>query len=163
MLNVFQDFSSLNRQIGAGRDTALGVESNDYWVAYLQVTYQGDPTRDYDPNFNDDPNAMADLAGQTTGTFSNIIVTNEQGVPAGGEGSLIYIETLRDYFFNNNNVSERGLNVAHELGHQFGIQGHRDTDAIMKTSTVNVTTSEEYFIPAHLNMIRWRVKSPGQP
>ncbi len=62
-----------------------------------------------------------------------------------------------------NTSTDRGLTVAHELGHQFGIAGHRDTDAVMKTSTANVSTTEELFIPEHLNMIRWRVKSPGQP
>ena len=87
--------------------------------------------------------------------------------PTGGFGSLIYIETLTDYFRgktypNGSPILERGIDTAHEIGHQFGISGDGTSDKIMNGKVTSVAVGEEKFIPAHLNIIRCRINSPGQ-
>ena len=157
-LNVSDTVNSINQQIGQGIESRNN-ESDDFWVAYIQIAYQGDANRDFDPNFGLGP-LDQDLAGQTTTDPLTNSVTNSSQVPVGGNGSLIYIETLRDYFTFRGR-GENGLTVAHELGHQFGIQGHRGTDKVMQISTASVQAGDEKFVSDHINIIRWRVRSPG--
>lgn len=47
--------------------------------------------------------------------------------------------------------------MPHEIGHQFGIRG--DTPGFGLMSYNNELT----FVDRHLNVIRWRRKSPGIP
>jgi hypothetical protein len=162
-------FFSLNNPGTAGFDVTgqinLGIqslnnESDNFWGVYIQIAYQGEPSRSYDPNF-----ALSeidtDVAGQTPSLGDTDSVSNSLGVPAGGEGSLIFIETLSDYF-RNRGGSERGLVTAHEIGHQFGIKGDGTNDGVMRGSIVNVPLGDERFVPEHINIMRWRVKSPGK-
>jgi hypothetical protein len=155
-LNVVE--TSVAGQINLGRESDSN-EADDFWVVYIQIAYQGSSNRSHDPNFaqNEDD---TDVAGQTSVSGVTNSVTSSAGVPRGGLGSLIYVETLTDYF-RYRQVNERGLVVAHEIGHQFGIAGHRPTDAVMKPSVSSVQSTEEKLVPDHINIIRWRVKSPG--
>jgi hypothetical protein len=51
----------------------------------------------------------------------------------------------------------RRATAAHEVGHQFGLAG--DVAGYHIMSTYEVLD----FVDTHLNVLRWRVKSPGQP
>ncbi len=148
----------ITAQIGQGQDSGSS-ESNDFWVSYVQIAYQGDSIKDADPNFalTDDDK---DVAGQTP-AVTNDSVSNSSQVPLGGQGSLVYIETLSDYF-RNRGFSERGLVTAHEIGHQFGINGDGINQGVMTGSATSIQIGDEKFIPLHINVMRWRVKSPGK-
>lgn len=57
------------------------------------------------------------------------------------------------------------LTVPHELGHQFGLLGDqkRTTFKIMDYSNyIGNVVNEESFHPEHINIMRRRVKSPGE-
>lgn len=77
--------------------------------------------------------------------------SSEATVPKGSEGSILFLETVRD---------SGGLlpivSAPHEVGHQFGLKGDATGFGLM---SVEGTT----FVDRHLNVLRWRVKSPGQP
>ena len=100
----------------------------------------------------------------TTGKFSGsghgvgvdakdaIYIGGSGSVPRGSIGSLTFVEVLRDRFDPLASVDT----AAHELGHQFGLMG----DGAGNQGIMNGQSFE--FIPAHINMLRWRVKSPGE-
>ncbi len=82
-------------------------------------------------------------------------------VPKGSEGSLVYVETIRDFDANVDrtifpNPDFRTRSAPHEVGHQLGLAGDKPNFGIM--------TGDETpkFVPSHINILRWRVKSPGQ-
>jgi hypothetical protein len=66
---------------------------------------------------------------------------------------MIYLETIQDL------LRYQDLAVPHEIGHQFGLKGHAEGFGVM--SAGGLKTAE--FVPRHLNVLMWRVKSPGQP
>jgi hypothetical protein len=143
------------------------IEKDDFWIGYLLIGYQESDlpmlglNRDADPydltNPNDVPffgvapcdNSQEDLVDTTASSY---------GVHKGCIGALLLIETMRDA---NTLLSSSQLmtNVApHELGHQFGIRGDKCNFGIMSPTTCD--NSE--FIPQHINIMRWRVSSPGE-
>lgn len=86
--------------------------------------------------------------------------------------SFLFLEMIqeaatRNLIFDTDNYR---VVAPHEVGHQFGLSG--DTSplsgevvyGIMSYGKGVVTVNPPYlkFVPAHLNMLRWRVKSPGQ-
>ncbi|MDQ3798462.1 MAG: hypothetical protein M3384_03335 [Acidobacteriota bacterium] len=155
--NLNVEDSEVLLQIGQGRDSNSN-EADDYWVAYIQIGYQPGIDKDADPNFATVADT-GDVGGNTPALTGNI-ASSTIPVPLGGQGSLIYIETISDYI-RSQQITERGLTVVHELGHQFGIEGHRTNDGVMKKAIGLVQTADEKFVPDHINMIRWRIKSPG--
>jgi hypothetical protein len=50
--------------------------------------------------------------------------------------------------------------IPHEIGHQFGISGDR---APMRWFGIMGYRGGLNFVDAHLNVLRWRRKSPGIP
>ena len=99
-------------------------------------------------------------------------------IPRGAFGSLIFQEVMQDvtrsWFRDGNLVIEnQGTTAPHELGHQFGLRGDNQ-DSITGSSTRSFTyrimdyphypmeTDEYSFHPEHINIIRKRVKSPGE-
>ncbi len=82
------DLNAVVSQIESGRNSGPN-ESDSFWVLYVQVTYQGPQARDCDPNTE---NATV---GQTPSYGSTNDVTNSAGVPQGGQGSLVALETSR--------------------------------------------------------------------
>jgi len=88
-------------------------------------------------------------------------VTSSEDVPAGGEGSLIYLEVIRDSLVNRGGQSidvDKRI-VPHEVGHQFGLQG----DIPIFYGIMSNGVAPNTFVPDHLNVMRWRVHSPGRP
>lgn len=150
--NIPNDHDLITQQIESGRYQNSG-ENDDFWVVYMQISYQGETIEDCDPNEEDC------LAGVTPGSIFFVDgVTNEQQVPTGAHGSLVYIETMRD-FDNYSRRDFRIRSVPHEIGHQFGIRGD---DPTMNFGIMN-PSGDLRFVDQHLNMIRWRRKSPGIP
>ncbi len=150
------DILDVNAQIGQGRDSNVN-ENDDFWICYIQIAYQGEKSNDADPDFSTS-DADPDTLGITTvGEGQVDSVNNSSQVPKGGNGSLIFMETISDSLIRRN-LSENGIVAVHEIGHQFGIRGDLANQAVMSGSFSGINS----FIPTHLNMMRWRVKSPGQ-
>jgi len=126
-------------------------ENDAYWVAYVQLCYQGDQTADNDPN--SEP-ASAGISA-TIGPSLDVISSSAALEGAFGTGSLIYLETMRDVAVERSNDA-RKRSVPHEVGHQFGIAGDNEffSFGIMNPE------GEAKFVPMHLNLLRWRVHSP---
>lgn len=88
-------------------------------------------------------------------------------LPTGSFGSLLYQEAQQDvkrsWLLVGQNVDEIGTTAPHELGHQFGLLGDqiRTTLGIMDYSMLPATNGQ-FIHPEHINIIRRRIKSPGQ-
>lgn len=127
-----------------------GAESDDFWVVYVKVAYQHSRELDRDPDLegSPDPNWVLGVAFTPEAADS---VSQFVNYPRGGEGSLIYLETIRD-----EGAPLLDARVPpHEVGHQFGLKGDRPGFGIMSVAT-------SAFVETHLNVLRWRVKSPGR-
>ena len=79
-------------------------------------------------------------------------------MPQGGQGSLVFLETDRDADLTLGR-DFRIRTAPHEVGHQFGLLGD-DTHQTLGIMNVRGVLT---FVPRHLNVLRWRVKSPGEP
>lgn len=140
---------TIKAQIERGRYATSG-EDDDFWVVYVQIAYQ--PTVEEDC----DPNRGACTAGISVGSIFDVDnVTNEAQVPTGSQGSLIFIESTRDGNDTSNNLRLKA--APHKIGHQFGINGDDASPFLMGYSPGLM------FEDKHLNVIRWRRKSPGVP
>lgn len=132
-----------------------GNEADNFWVAYIQIGYQpaifNDKDPDRDVGLNDET-----TTGATPAYTADTIPANCSNMPFGGPGSAIYQETIRD-LFGAYGVPDDLLTVPHEVGHQFGLKGDVPGFELMGASTYNQPT----FVPAHLHILRCRVKSPG--
>lgn len=116
VLNVDDsDADIVEDQIETGISTNT-VERNDFWVAYVQIAYQPLSSVDCDPN--QEGEQISGCSGGVTPAEGNVdSVTSSSTVPVGGEGSLVFIETVRDFHLGRNRV--RARTVPHEIGHQF--------------------------------------------
>jgi hypothetical protein len=158
-LNVPKTEEDIEAQIDLGINSISSeTDSNvrgrdDFWVVYLQIAYQGDSGSDDDPA-GDSPNIEQ---GITLSLTNNKLITSQNDpVPIGGQGSLIYIETLADNPTVMGSLDTRRIVVPHELGHQFGL-AHGVGLGIMSEGF----GFTEKFVPLHINNMRWRVRSPG--
>jgi len=122
-------------------NVSVSVEADVFWVMYLLGSYQAGWNEDYDPN-----NEEHSAAGQTSTDY---------------QGGLIFLESIRDYSvaYNKNLTTLERQAVAHELGHQFGINGHT-FDTIMSIG-LPVSTSYEKFSVSDIQTIRGSAQSPG--
>lgn len=153
VLNTPNNSTTVRNHINAARQS---TGSNDYWVAYFQIGYQGDIALDYD-------SSIEAANGQVGGTpqdannsnTADLVNSDCSGVPRGEVGSVIFQESIRD-FFDIIVPADDTLTAPHELGHQFGLRGDSGSYEIMGNS-VGVST----FVPAHRHIVRCRVKSPG--
>ncbi|MEJ2647986.1 MAG: right-handed parallel beta-helix repeat-containing protein [Sedimentisphaerales bacterium] len=147
--NVPADTQAIDALIASNRQ-ALG--SDDYWVAYLLIAYQGDIKEDNDPD-----SERNETSGITRmfGTPINRIKCGGSA-PQGGAGSFIFLETIRDIEDEYGTFSISMGVVPHELGHQFGIKGDRSGMGIMSSPFESGGFTKE-----HLKILRSRIKSPG--
>lgn len=157
VLNVpkTQSLSGEIAQIDGARDSK-NSESDDFWVVYVQLGYQYDIDYCWDP-----PDATTGAAGGITVLFGiTNTASSRESVPRGGNGSIIFLEAIRDVL---GTLLDDGQDVPHEVGHQFGLAGDTKVNSggvdygIMSYGSSNLT-----FVPQHVNVLRWRVKSPGQ-
>ena len=153
-LNVTQNPAAIENQTNLGRNSG-GNESDNFWVVYLQIGYQGDLTQDCDPYTEGSTGGITVQYGVVDD------VTNSSGVPQGGQGSHVYVEASRDgdlAFMLGDDLKVR--TAPHEVGHQFGLKGDALGFGLMSQSGSGEPLS---LVDRHLNILRWRVKSPGQP
>jgi hypothetical protein len=127
-------------------------ENDAYWVAYVQLCYQGDENKDSDTN--SEP-ALAGITS-TVGPAVDLISSSAALEGAFSSGSLVYLETMRDVAVQLSNDA-RKRTVPHEVGHQFGIKG--DNTSPMFSFGI-MADGEPKFVPMHLSLLRWRVHSP---
>ncbi|MFT5030053.1 MAG: hypothetical protein ACI9VS_002505, partial [Candidatus Binatia bacterium] len=145
---------------------AIGLD--DYWVAYLLISYQYTTLHDHDPY----PGGGA-VGGVCWCHSSNTAVTT------GGDGTQIFVETIRDRLANGATAGLDPRVTAHEIGHQLGLS-HWDSDEpgaplrppavpypqnyvpnnLMKRSQENVPNADARFVQQHLHLIRSRVQTP---
>jgi hypothetical protein len=142
VLNVAS--GSVETQINLGHDSEA-AEGNDFWVVYMQVGYQGRPDAD------EDPNGEGATGGTSVTYATGHTATSEATVPRGGPGSLVYMETMRDFGLLFPTTA-----APHEVGHQMGLADAPTGFGIMSAENT-------MFVDSHINVLRWRVKSPGQP
>jgi hypothetical protein len=175
--------TALNTLFTNNRGSA-GNESDDFWVAYLILGYQGARVEDFDGYSNcQGANCQTEspLFGATLNPSQNCDCLSSSlcppsgvactVIPAGGHGSVILQEVIRDqkYFyqtlFGRTITIDRSI-IAHEIGHQFGIEGddlNTITFKIMDYPDYNTIDGPEHrFHTQHINILRRRVKSPGQ-
>ena len=142
----------VNMQLNRGRGSG-GNDGPDFWVVYLQIAYQGGEKVDNDPKTEDTEGGITTFTGKAVDA-----VTNDDDVPPGGEGSLVYLEASRDGDLQTGNDFLQRV-APHEIGHQFGIKG--DGPAVQGLMSIKLGSALT-FSEAHLNVLRWRVNSPGQ-
>lgn len=153
-LNIPLTTAAINTQLNRGRNSGAN-ESDNFWVVYLQLGYQGDLAQDIDPA------TEPATSGATTQIGSVDDVTSSAGVVTGGQGSLIFVEGSRDGDLTIMIGDDFKLRTApHEVGHQFGIRGDAPGFGIMSQSGSGEPLR---FVDRHLNVLRWRIRSPGQP
>jgi hypothetical protein len=179
----------LSGVINQRRNSSLD-ERDDFWVAYLVFGYQGPLLRDFDgvvvqaPNTFNEPSdeGVALQNGPPCDCLNSSVcpvvlpaAKTCTVVPLGADGAVVFQEVIRDavnYFLNPppplfaRAVTDMAAVTAHELTHQFGVLGDekRPTFMIMDYPdyTVGTTTGPSISIsPEHINIIRSRIKSPG--
>ena len=153
VLNQVNDGPIVLSQINSGRSSGLN-ESDNFWVVYIQVAYQPDGLEDSDPDTEDSTGGYTPpyINGKTDD------VTSSADVTRGADGSLLFIETVRDRVRYPPVSIIDTIAAPHEVGHQFGLKGDLPGFGIMLNST-----EAPVFVDRHLNVLRWRIKSPGQP
>jgi hypothetical protein len=159
-------------------------EREDFWIAYFIIGYQGDNNSDFDGftscmgincvsevplfAFTIRENTIHCDCLRTQTQVSPCLTSNICSVvPKGGTASVILQEVIRDqakHFLPRIIKVDRTI-VAHELGHQFGLQGDQYNSLILKIMDYpnydSMDGSEVGFHPEHVNIMRSRVKSPG--
>lgn len=164
-----------------------GDERDDFWIAYIVLAYQPGLNSDYDGYTNCNGNVCQSEApwwgatlrfGQSCDCLNSASSCPPSGVtcttmPTGGNGSLIFMETLRDHkeFFQitqGRTITIDESLVAHEIAHQFGIEGDDANSSVfnlMDYPDINGGSTNgplPEFHPQHVNILRRRVTSPGQ-
>jgi len=140
-------------------------ENDAFWVVYLLLAYQGENNSDHDLN-----SERLLEGGVTWDTSANSVTSKEEVFGLGGNGSVIYLETMRDrdadpFDRTTNPISTanppydyRKRSAPHEIGHQMGLKGDDGPQwGLMNERGTPV------FVSAHLNILRWRVRSPKLP
>lgn len=132
-------------------------ERDDFWVAYIQLAYQGKLDNDNDPN-----SEKARFGVSGFGSVDDDPPTDPMiPYPDGKDGALLYMETMTD-----GDRQEEGFplrfyykqtTAVHETGHQMGLAGdHTPNLGIMSYGDYST-----HFRPRHINLMRLKVRSPG--
>jgi len=135
------------------------LENDNFWVAYICTGWQFIIKEDLDCDLEKNGN------GSTRGiSFDNIgyDAISDDKVVNGNKSSLLFIETILD------SKTKFGAKIiAHEIGHQFGFS-HGNSLPFLESNNMKLMVSNAdnntslEFIDRHKNLIRSRIKSPGQ-
>lgn len=160
-LNVPDVGTAITQTVNEKRNSS-NLESDDFWIAYLLFSYQGSVIEDFDPS--------SDSATGGVGTPSLLTddsIAGGSAVPPGSVGSLIFLETGRDFddlLYDENSPVRKTL-VPHEIGHQFGLKGDDVNQIFGMMNPYGIdggTVFNPQFVPRHINVMRRRVSSPGK-
>jgi hypothetical protein len=163
LLNLPDDSAVKSKYVNDYRGSK-GNESDNFWVAYVVFAYQFANRED------NDPQGERTVTGGISDSFGRADDLSA-GVPRGGNGSIIFLETLRDGDADprskwNPPTGEKLWftkgTIPHEVGHQFGLKGD-DRKNQFGIMSYLVRQQDLKFFPKHINILRSRVKSPGQP
>ena len=138
-----------------------GMERNDFWIGYLLVGYQWDTELDADPfDLTVEGIGLGIAPADNVATDANNRVTRSSEVRKGAIGAMVFIETMRDVDVSAGPQAYRATvkTAPHELGHQFGIKGDDDAGYCI----MYVSNGCLEFVTQHINIMRWRISSPGQ-
>jgi hypothetical protein len=174
-LNVLE--ANVATTINSNRNSS-SVESDNFWVGYFLVGYQEATNEDGDGETavvagTNPPSILCDCYQSTS-----CIGTSCTVIPKGGSGALIFQEAMQDatktFFSAGQVIRVIGTTAPHELGHQFGLKGD-NRDPVTGNPTRPIATymlmdyphrpdeTDIYELhPEHINLIRSRVKSPGE-
>lgn len=155
------NFDNERRVVNAQRDSA-GMENDEFWIGYLLIGYEAYSVFG---GVTDDPESTV-LGGvappinyMTAWTNS---VVDSRNVTRGSVGAVIYIEAMRDW----DGTPGRDFKIRtapHELGHQFGLLGdNSDPTPLPDWGIMSGVSQNLYFVPTHINILRWRLGSPGE-
>ena len=179
--NVIFDTNAEQSEFSNFEDPQRGSrndEKNDFWIAYFIIAYQGGAAADYDGRIQGVPEStesgLTGVIGNPCDCYNSPVCPRPISAcltfPIGGNTSLIYEEATQDRekdFLPATNfpIKTTEIVVPPELGHQFGLFGDQPglLFSIMDYPNNNMSTaSRVQFHPEHINIIRQRVKSPGQ-
>lgn len=162
---------SFQELLNEHRDS-MGLENNDFWIAYLLIGYQGPRTQDCDGYTEGEMfPCIGGVGMDEDGTTTKDNVLQSEDVPKGVYGSAIFIEAIKDDLRTKRNEKTTGIppdpdimwhtGIPHEIGHQFGING--DDPSIPSQKIMSHSAFQIYyeFSDSHLNIIRFRIPSPG--
>ena len=164
LLNLPDDDAVKSQYINNYRGSS-GNESDDFWVAYIAIAYQ------FDNNEDNDPQGEREVTVGVSDTFGRADDLSSGILPRGGNGSIIFLETMKDGDADfrpkwNPPTGERVWfrigTIPHEVGHQFGLKGDDNKNQFGIMSYL-VLRQDLKFVPQHINILRYRIKSPGQP
>lgn len=150
-IRLTADHVAAKVQLDAGRQPIepLLTWKPEYWTAYLQGGFQGDPFQILSTAIvaDGDPDLEHDLSGTIFGETPSL---NENF------GSLIYVEALRDVATTRpvicGSLQEvMSETVPHEVGHQFGLRHEPAGTSIMSQGC----KLPHYFSSFALGEIRW--------
>jgi Metallo-peptidase family M12B Reprolysin-like len=143
------------------------VEKDNFWAAYITDQWQYVDWHDWD-SFSESSDlikllppkqALSCPLGRSLGYASN------QNMDVGGDISIIFNQTHSDGLMNS---IDKFYTVAHEIGHQFGLEDHNawrpipNTGLMSAALNVDTPSTDLYFVPWHLNLLRLRSSSPGK-
>lgn len=169
--------STVNEKRGSLNDSR-----NDFWISYFVFGYQPSKTNDFDgqigglfegPTTGETPAIVCDCLNSSVCPSGRTACST---VPQGGVGTVIYLETSRDFTkfwssppspLTSKMLNEVQTTTSHELGHQFGLKGDIASREFKIMDYVNPISDptgivDVEFHPEHVNLIRRRIKSPGQ-
>jgi hypothetical protein len=180
-LNV-ADGSNLDTVINANRNS-INDEKDDFWIGYFLIAYQEDTTLDADGSvfntqtqmFEPEPGVSGVGRSPTLGCdcFQNANCprpsANCTTMVKGAFGSMIFEETMKDvtrsWLLASVQTKNEGTTAPHELGHQFGLRGDvvGTLFKLMDYPRYSLSEPDDYgFHDDHINVIRHRIKSPGE-
>ncbi len=142
---------------------SANLEKDNYWVSHLMGGHQTNMASDADPNFEGGTYGITD-------TYNFIFSSTD--VVKGGNTSVIFRESWIEY-----KTREQSWIITHEIGHQFGL-----SHGLIKINSPEIEEANKNnpnhnmgimvaapifngsndFIPRYQNIIRSRIKSPGQ-
>lgn len=130
------------------------MESDDFWVGYIVLGYQSKLSQDFD---GADLNVVGGIAPADSVNDVDLDHTaaSSLDVPKGSVGAIVYLEAMTDLDRTFSYLWKSRV-TPHELGHQFGL-AHDSLYQIMDPASSDISLH-----PDHINLVRWRISSPGQ-